>query len=109
MRFLLIITYPLLVVAAVGNRLLDRDPLRLKRPGGDSFWIRRDKVPDRGSYFEERSVAEGRGHGGISWLAAVVLVGMSRWYAPRRAAPGEQFTPAADREEGIPDEVYTLW
>lgn len=108
LKLLLIILFPLLVLARLLNALLRRDPLRLREPAG-SCWIERDAVPDTASYFTECSQAEGRGHDGLGDLAARPLRAVARLMAPSRPVPGEKLTAAADREQGIPDEVYTLW
>ena len=106
---LLALTYPLLVVARLVDVLLRRDPLRLREPGGESLWIPRAAQPDSTSYFSESSVAEGKGAGGFGWIAAAPLRWQSRLFGGRRQSPGANYAPAADREQGIPDEVYTLW
>ena len=108
LKLLLILLFPLLLLARLLSLLLGRDPLRLREPEG-SCWIRREAGPDTASYFSEASVAEGRGHGGFSGLAAKPLELAARLAAPPRPVPGERPTAAADREQGIPDEVYTLW
>ena len=54
-------------------------------------------------------MAEGRGGGGFGWIAAAPLRWLSRLFGARARQLGEKYTPAADREQGIPDEVYTLW
>jgi len=109
LKILLVLLFPLLLLARVLNALLGRDPLRLREPRGESCWIERGPEPDRASYFSEASVVEGRGHGGLGWIAGGLLKRLSRLQAPSRPAPGEKFSTAADREKGIPDEVYTLW
>ena len=109
MKIILIAVYPLLVAARLLQSLLGRDPLHLKKPKGDSCWIAREAEPAQQDYFSEQSQAEGRLHGGLGWLAAAPLRAIAHWYAPGAQSVGEVYTPAADREEGIPDEVYTLW
>ena len=108
-NLLLAIVYPLVFCARVLNMLLGRDPLRLREPRCETYWIPRAAQPDPASYFSEASVAEGRGSGGFGWIAAAPLRWLSRLFGARRAQPGEKYTPAVDREQGIPDEVYTLW
>lgn len=109
MKLFLLLLYPLLLLGRVLNALFGRDPLRLREPLNQSFWISRAGDPDRASYFSEASVAEGRSHGGFGALAQQPLKWMAGLNAPRRAAPGAKFSAGADREQGIPDEVYTLW
>lgn len=108
-RILLTLLYPLLLLARVLNLITGRDPLRRRGGRAKTFWIARDAGPDRASYFSEASAVEGRGHGGLGSLAAGPLLALARWYAPRRHQPGEKFSASADREQGIPDELYTLW
>ena len=108
-RLLLASIYPLLLAARLLNALRRRDPLRLAKPPGDRFWIARAESPAPAEYFAETSQAEGRNHGGHGRLARTLLVALAGWYAPARLQPGEKFSAAADREQGIPDEVYTLW
>jgi len=108
-KILLVLFYPLLLLTRALNALLGRDPLRLREPEGESFWIAREAEPDRTSYFSEASVAEGRGARGFGGIARGFLKLLGRLHAPQRAHPGEKFSAAADREQGIPDEVYTLW
>lgn len=109
MKLLLILLYPLLLLARALNALLGRDPMRLREPRGESCWIPRAAQPDSASYFSEASVAEGKGHGGFGGLARGPLKVLARLHSPARPAPGEKYSTAADREQGIPDEVYTLW
>jgi hypothetical protein len=108
-KVLLVLVFPLLLLGRLLNALFGRDPLRLREPRGESFWIARAVEPDRASYFSEASVAEGREHGGLGALARIPLKWIARLAAPRRSRPGEKFSAGADREQGIPDEVYTLW
>ena len=108
-RLLLVVAYPVFLVAWGFNWLRGRDPLRLREPRADTLWIQRGAQPGASDYFSEASVAEGLGHGGSGRFGGAVLRALSRLTAPRRAQPGGKFSPAADREQGIPDEVYTLW
>jgi hypothetical protein len=104
---ILALLYPLLLIARVINRLTGRDPLRWREPSAASLWIER-RVPESDAhYFGETSPVEGaRGAG--RWPAAV-FARVARWYAPARLQPQEKFSAATDREQGIPDEMYTLW
>ena len=108
-RILLVVLYPLLILARLFNALFGRDPMRLHEPPEASFWIVRSAQPDGGSYFSEESVAEGREHKGFGPIAGGPLRMLARFYSPPRAVPGEKYSAVADREQGIPDEVYTLW
>lgn len=108
-RLLLVFAYPLFLVAWGLNWLRGRDPLRLREPRADTLWIRRGVQPGAADYFSEASVTEGLGHGGSGSGGGVLVRALSRLTAPRRVQPGAKFSPAADREQGIPDEVYTLW
>ena len=41
---------------------------------------------------------------------AGVLRGLASLFAPPKVTTGEkQIASAADREHGVPDEIYTLW
>jgi hypothetical protein len=109
MNILLVLLYPVMLLARVLNAVLGRDPLRLRQPKGESFWVARELEPDRNSFFSEASLAEGRNNGGMGHIAARLLTRIAHIYAPPRTAPGEKYSVSADREQGIPDEVYTLW
>src|SRR5437868_6027473 len=106
---ILTLLYPLLLAARLLNTLLRRDPLRRARPATGSLWVERNTRASDASYFSEVSPSETRGRSSAGWLAESVLVFLSRWYAPPRLRPNEKFSAAADREQGIPDEMYTLW
>ena len=106
---LLTLLYPLLLAARLFNALLVRDPLRRVRPGTGSLWVERNTTASNASYFSEVSPSESGGGSSAGWLPESVLVSLSRWYAPPRLRPNEQFSAGADREQGIPDEMYTLW
>lgn len=108
LKLLLALLYPLLILTRFLNAMLGHDPLRLREPEG-SCWIERGLQPDTASYFSEQSQVEGKGHGGFGGLAAAPLRAAARLMAPSRPVPGERQAAAADREQGIPDEVYTLW
>ena len=54
----------------------------------------------------ETEISEASGMGRVAFR---LLIWLSRAYAPRREQPAGKFQTAADREEGIPDELYTLW
>ena len=105
-KILLTLAYPLLLVARVINGASGRDPLRSRRPSEESLWIERAASSADSSYFSETSPAEARQ--GTS-LPAAFLTWVARFYAPPRAQPKEKFSAAADREQGIPDEMYTPW
>jgi hypothetical protein len=109
-RTFLIVIYPLLVLAWLVNRLLRRDRLRLlDLASGGSYWIERRAQPTTQSYFSEESWAEGGGEASAARPLTRFLQGIARLYAPRRQATGGIYKASADREQGIPDEVYTLW
>jgi hypothetical protein len=107
--FLLTLVYPLFIAARICNAVLGRDPLRLRRRNDDSLWIERPSQPDSPAYFAETSPAEGHAHGGMGRPAFQLLTWLSLAYSPRRDTPSDKFSAAADREHGIPDELYTLW
>jgi hypothetical protein len=105
-KLLLTLAYPLLLITRMINSASGRDPLRLRRPADVSLWIPRDQGSSDASYFSETSPAEAARGGSPS---ASVLAWVARFYAPVRSQPKEKFSAAADREQGIPDEMYTLW
>jgi hypothetical protein len=109
-KLILLALFPLAVLLRVISGILGRDPLRLKQPAGESFWITRAASDDSGHYFSEASAAEGQGAGGLSGVIAPALRASASLFKPKTShdAPGRHIA-AADREQGIPDEVYTLW
>jgi hypothetical protein len=108
-KLILVLLYPLLILGRILNALLGRDPLRLREPDGATFWIERESEVARTSYFSEASELEGKKHGGFGRVATVALGLVARLLAPPRKSAAEDFRPAADRDQDIPDEVYTLW
>jgi hypothetical protein len=107
-RILLVLSYLLLILARAINAISRRDPLRLRRPPQPSLWIERDATVSDLSYFSESSPAELRSNS-AGRLPASFLSWVARFYAPARTQSREKFSAAADREQGIPDEMYTLW
>src|SRR5438132_1388196 len=103
-KILLVLLYPLLMVARLLNTLLGRDPLRLRETEGDTCWIERGPEGDCTSYFSEVSEQEGRNHGGMGRMATCILCGVGRLFAPSRESAGKDFRAAAERELDIPDE-----
>ena len=110
-KIITVLFFPILIVARGVHAVMDADPLKLKEDNdAASHWIPRDEVPSRASYFSEASELEGRSRRGIGRGVASLLAVFARPLAPPSTKPeGEKFKPAADREQGIPDEVYTLW
>jgi hypothetical protein len=109
LKLVLACVYPVIVIGRVLNSVTGRDPLRRREPAGDSFWIPRRERASPAEYFQESSSVEGSGHGGFGGPALAILRRLGRFTAPRRLQPGERYSAAADREQGIPDEIYTLW
>jgi hypothetical protein len=107
-RIILVLLYPLLLMARVADAIAGRDPLRRREPDAASLWIERRPSTGDASYFLEASPAEQDRRGAGRWPEAV-MAAVARWYAPPRLQPEEKFSAAADREQGIPDEMYTLW
>src|SRR5687767_3565844 len=118
MRPLLVLLYPLVLIVGVARRALGRDTLLIRKPAGvPSYWITRAPVRDTQSYFSQASVAEGksaafagsqtRTDAGGAGLLRGLFTTLAGFYAPRRRAAGAPVPEA--REEGIPDEIYTLW
>jgi hypothetical protein len=109
-KTLLVLIYPLLLLARLVNLALGRDRLRLvDLSSKESCWIERCGRPNTASYFSEASCAEGGGEPSAARPLTRLLLGIARVYTPRRQATGTIYKAAADREQGIPDEVYTLW
>ena len=104
---LLTLLYPFLLIARLLNAMSGRDPLRLREPAAESLWVERKQPASDASYFTEGAPTEGGGDG--AGLPTRLLLWVARWYAPPRTQPGEKFSAGADREQGIPDEMYTLW
>ncbi len=107
-KFLLAALYPLLVAAFALNRVLGKDPLRLRAnvAGG---WIERRGEPDLASYFCEGSLSEGAGPWSAGRIVAAIIRFCARFFRPPEAARTGAYAAAAEREKRIPDEVYTLW
>jgi hypothetical protein len=109
-KTLLLLIYPVVLVAWLVNQVLGRDRLRLRDiPGGESCWIERCSQPNTASYFSEESCAEGAGELSAARPLTRLLRGIARLYRPPRRATGAIYKASAEREQGIPDEVYTLW
>jgi hypothetical protein len=109
-RILLFVLYPPLLLAWVVNVALRRDRLRLQNARTrQSHWVVRAAQPDIVSYFSEDSCVEG----GEEWSAARPVIrllrGIARLSTPRRRQGEGVYKASAEREQGIPDEVYTLW
>jgi hypothetical protein len=107
-KILLLLTFPLLLLARAVDAIRGRDPLQLREPRG-TCWIARTAVPSRPSYFSEASELEGRGHSGAGRLAAALLRRAARLFVPRRKASPDATSTLLGRDPHIPDEVYTLW
>jgi hypothetical protein len=109
-KILLICVYPLVLLAWLVNLAGRWDRLRLRDvPSEESYWIERRAQPTTQSYFSEESLAEGSGARSAARPLTRLLRGIARLYAPRRQLGGGTYKASAEREQGIPDEVYTLW
>jgi len=117
-KIFLALIYVLIVPLRWWHILRGYDRMRLTRfKQTSSYWIPREQVPDLQSYFLESSPVEGhcpsanesvRIHrGGAKWIAPLLRL-LSKACAPARGIPSGRFS-TADREQGIPDEIYTLW
>jgi hypothetical protein len=109
-RILLVLMYPLVLLARAVNGVFKWDRLHLREGKTEqSCWIVRRERPDILRYFSEQSSSEGA----PGWSAArpilALLWALSRLYRPRRTMRGGTYELSAEREQGIPDEVYTLW
>jgi hypothetical protein len=109
-KTLLVVIYPLLLVAWLVNLVLGRDRLRLHDLSSkESCWIERRGRPGTASYFVEASCAEGGSEPSAARPFTRLLLRIARLHTPPRQIAGTIYKAAADREQGIPDEVYTLW
>jgi hypothetical protein len=109
-KTLLVATYSLLLLAWLVNRMLGRDRLRLHDiPSEESCWVERRGQPNTASYFAEASYAEGGTEPSAARALTHFMRVAARLYAPPRQGAGTVYKASADREQGIPDEVYTLW
>jgi hypothetical protein len=108
-KFILILFYPLLLVARLKNAILRRDPLRLREPRAENLWLTRNEEPDTAWYFSESLQPTSERRDGLTWITKATLRGVAYWFTPPRPIPGAKYSAAADREKGIPDEIYTLW
>ena len=110
--------YALILPLRLWHTLRGYDRMHLSRSGDTgSYWIPRKQAPDLQSYFLESSLAEGRCpganesvciyRGGARWITPLLRL-LAKAYAPARSIPSGRFS-TADREQGIPDEIYTLW
>jgi hypothetical protein len=109
-KVLLVIIYPVVLLAWLINRILRRDRLRLhSAPRGESLWIERRAQPMGPAwYFSEESFSEGSGLRSAARPLILLLCTVAALFGPRQKQQAT-YTPSADREQGIPDEVYTLW
>jgi len=102
--------YLLVLVARFVNLVLGRDRLRLGDVSrGESFWIDRCAQPNIPSYFSEQSCSEGGSERSAARPLILLLRGVARLYTPPPRSDGANYKASAEREHGIPDEVYTLW
>jgi hypothetical protein len=110
MRILLLLIFPLLVLARIVNFVCGSDRLRLRARNQASFWIERRRQAGMASYFLESPPAEGGGQWSAVRPLTRLLRGLARLYAVRRS-PHDRSAPGAARhgDQNIPDEVYTLW
>jgi len=109
-KTLLVVLYPLLLVAWLANLVLRRDRLGLQdRSNNGSYWIERRGRPNTAAYFSEASCAEGGNEPSAAMPVARLLRAIAHLYAPPRCIVEPIYKASVDRERGIPDEVYTLW
>jgi hypothetical protein len=97
-KLVLLATYPLLLLARIGDMVRGRDPLRLTNPRG-SMWIARRQAPPAHSYFSVSQPFV------PSPSRSRLLARVARVFAAKAAAAPRR-TAMPDE---IPDEVYTLW
>src|SRR5262245_33355135 len=109
-KLLLGFIYPLVLLAWFVNFLLGRNRLRLSRISREqSCWTERRGQPSTATYFCEASCSEGDDKPSAARPLIRLLRGIARFYSPPREVAGAIYKQSAEREQGIPDEVYTLW
>ena len=102
-RLLLVLLYPVLMVAGLVGRLRGRDPLRLKEPPDSSCWVECPPPPPARAYFSPTSSP-----GGASGWLVRLFARAARLVA--RSRDGGRLTPRPSvMPADVPDEVYTLW
>jgi hypothetical protein len=106
-RVIALLIYPLMVVLSAASWVLRRDPLRLREPRDASLWIERPGNPERADYFSLDSRFEGANLGGVGGIAVAVLLRLARLLTPSRRTVDT--SGRWERDQSIPDEVYTLW
>jgi hypothetical protein len=109
-KILLVLMYPLVLLARAVNGVFKWDRLHLREGKREqSCWIVRQQRPDILRYFSEESSSEGAPRWSAASPILTLLWSLSRLYRPRRTGGGARYESSAEREQGIPDEVYTLW
>ena len=109
-KILLVLMYPLVLLARAVNAVFKWDRLHLKEGKREqSCWIARQEKADILRYFSEQSSSEGAPRWSAASLVLTLLWSLSRFYRPRQTMGGGTYKSSAEREQGIPDEVYTLW
>jgi hypothetical protein len=109
-KILLVLMYPLLLLARLLNLVSGRERLRLHDvSGGGSFWIDRRVQPNAISYFSEHSCSEGGAEASAARPITRLLCLIARLYKPPREVAVGIYKSSPEREQGIPDQVYTLW
>jgi hypothetical protein len=104
---LLVVLYGLCILPArLLGLLLGRDALRL-RPmrQKSSYWLARPPVTDMQAYFSQSS--PDTSHVTNRYVISIFR-GISALYAPRRQVEPESAS-SGQRQQDIPDEIYTLW
>jgi hypothetical protein len=110
LRILLVFCYPFLLLARAMNALRGTDRMRLREPPNvTSLWLERKPQGGTEGYFSEASATEGSPQKGAGSLISRALRMLARFYAPNAQNEEKDYIAAADRKQGIPDEVYTLW
>ena len=110
LKILLALFYPFVLLARVMNALQGKDRMRLREPEGvTTFWLERSPKEGTEGYFSEASATEGSPQNGTAPRISKVLLILAHVYAPTRQNKEKEFVASADRNQGIPDEVYTLW
>jgi hypothetical protein len=92
------------------GRLLGWDPLRLRRTADqDSYWVPKASPGSLESYFSPGSGRAATPRATTAWYLPLYYTLAKVAASKRRLADTETRTSAAARDEGIPDEIYTLW
>ncbi len=107
--------YLVMLPARLWLAKLGQDMLQLQPVQKSSYWLERKPGTELESYFSQSSPVELTGrdkylsHGGMARYLMPFFLFWARLFAPAPAPKTEVTTNSVAKEEGIPDEIYTLW